>query len=271
MSKQIRSGCILYFFICATVWAQNLGLPQLLTQYEKKSSHRTWNKTSSFIQDKDLPAPFWLTKPEVYKKVQGDRLIPVSVQVTEQKPPVRGVKKSATDPESKKKKLKVNASPQKSLIKHQLKMVAGAWVNVPFQETYNFAKEFKNYLRVSEYVQEVQVIDSKKLMYASTKAFGQTAEFLMQTYVKQKNKKSGQIQWRIVGGLFSGMVVVFDFKDVGRRRTEISMTALYKFHKLPLAQFFVEFGLEVIMQKAGAHLRSLVESDYKGSSAGLSL
>ena len=70
------------------------------------------------------------------------------------------------------------------------------------------------------------------------------------------------LQWRIVEGLFRGMIVVFEFQDVGRRKTEISMTALHKFDTLPLPKMFIEFGLEVIMQQAGAKLRSLVEEDF---------
>ncbi len=226
---------VILIFQLSALASVKTGAEKLISTYKRKSIFLNWDKKSPFITGKNLAKPFWLTKPSVFKRVKNDRLIPVMVAVE----PL--VKKGN---------------------KKRLKMVAGAWINVPLKETFNFASKFNNYKRLSKYVKEIKVYEKDKLLYSNTSAYKYFAEFLIQTYVKKPENSKAQIQWLIVGGLFEGMVVVFDFKDVGHRKTQIAMSAYYEFSKLPLAKIFIEFGLEVIMQKAGAQLRSLVEADF---------
>lgn len=224
--------CLLF---CSSVLAAPKGAPSLLKKYAK-SNFKNWDKKSGFYKDSQLPTPYWNEKPAVIKKMFDERYIPISVEAV---------------------KLKVPES------NNVLKMQAGAIINVPLAETLKFASTLKNYTRAKPYVEQIIIYDDKKLMYAKTQAYNYYAEFLVQHAEVPKPEGRAQLQWRVVGGVFEGMSVVFDFKDAEKRRTEIAMTAFYHYKKLPLPDMFIEFGLEVIMKRAGAKLRALAEDDFK--------
>lgn len=227
---------IFLFIPAVALTAKPDGPVKLRSIYAKDKALSSWDKSAPFIATKDIPEPYWIKKPRVVKKMFDSRYIPVSVEVLE---------------------------PTKAKGKKTLKMQAGAIINVPLKETMRFASNLKNYTRAKPYVEKIEIYDSEKLMYAKTQAYDYYAEFLVQHMQATMPEKQAQLQWRIVGGLFKGMTVVYDFKDVGNRKTQIAMSALYKFKKMPLPKLFIEFGLEVIMQRAGAKLRALAEDDFK--------
>lgn len=212
------------------------GYLTLVKQYEKLSPYKEWNKKSQFIKQTKIAATFWRNNPTLKDTILTKGLVVGAVKLNESK-----------------------QNSVKTLIMQSIGVV-----NVPLKQSFEFASNLENYTRMSKYIEKIQVYKTKKLLYARTRAFNYYAEFLVQTMQIKPNNEGAQLQWRVVGGLFEGMVIVFNLRPLNEHKTEVVMTAKYKFKTLPLPlpKFFVEFGLEVIMQETGKELSKLLEADY---------
>ncbi|MCB0420229.1 MAG: hypothetical protein KDD61_04490 [Bdellovibrionales bacterium] len=147
----------------------------------------------------------------------------------------------------------------------KLYMLAKEHLNVYADQAFHAIKEFEFFSEMKPYVRKKEWDSKKKELYLHGEAFDYHAHLWMQFYymkktLKGQTKPQYEIHWRHTKGLFQGMTGVVVLKDVGRRTCEISMTTRFNFDKLPLPEFFVEFGLEVILQKMAFQVRKYVHS-----------
>ncbi|RME16775.1 MAG: hypothetical protein D6797_03825 [Bdellovibrio sp.] len=177
-------------------------------------------------------APFWRVKPKVYQKILENRSIVVSVKTQ----PLKGGL-------------------------HQLYMQGAGIVSAPLKYCFAQARQFENLKKVSSYIVSARFHSKSQRLYLHTKAYGFHAQMLMQIYVAP----SAFIHWKVVAGSFTGLRGVFVFKSVGAEKTELSLTAIYPYKTLKMPHFFVEFGLEVILQKVAWKMRRFIEERYKQS------
>ena len=178
--------------------------------------------------------PFWKAKEKVYKRVAEQREVVVSVKVN-----------------------KLSGSTK------ELVMQGAGHASTPLDFTYQEAKKFENFPKMSGYVRETQYTPQTKQLFMHSEAFGYHARMLFQLDFKESDEKRKVISYKIISGVFAGMQGELAFEDVGRRKTEISMTGVYPFEKLPVPAFFAEFGLEVILQKMATRIRAYVEEQYQ--------
>lgn len=147
--------------------------------------------------------------------------------------------------------------------KKTLSMVAVERVPVYADQAFEAIKEFEFFAEMKPYVVKKEWNPKKKSLYLHGQAFDYQAHLWMEFYYQKVPRTTGQtpryqIHWRHTRGLFQGMTGIVAIEDVGRRMGEISMTTRYNFDKLPLPQFFVEFGLEVVLKKMAYQVKKYI-------------
>lgn len=181
-----------------------------------------------------LEKPFWDRKPGELPKILKDRKIPVAVK-----------------------------SEEKADGKHHLRLQGIGEVSAPFEYTKKWTTNFNQLARVSDYAREVKWSPLSRRLYLHTEAFGYHAR--MRLKVDQKDsEKARELNFQVVGGVFTGMKGVLKVHDHGFSKSLVSIDAHYDYTKWVLPKLFLEFGLEVVLQKFAGSLRALIEKDFKG-------
>lgn len=197
---------------------------------------------SSCLASADLlpesPA-FWKTKEKVYKKIRDERAIIVSVQA----------------------KKNLDKVPLEPYILH---LTGGGHMNVPVQFAYEKAKDLSNLKKVSSHIVESKYNANDQTLFLHTVAFGYHATLKMKMVFKNATE-SPAIEFDVIEGVFLGLKGRVVFGEIALTKTEVGYFAGYRYKNLPFPKFFVEFGLEVVMQKVAGLLRSHIESEYLGS------
>src|SRR5690606_9420349 len=82
--------------------------------------------------------------------------------------------------------------------------------------------------------------------------------------IRQKDQKDGRtLQFKIVSGALSGLTGQLQAKDAGFLKTHVSLVSAYDYQKWLLPKLFLEFGLEIVLEKFSQRLRTLIEEDFK--------
>jgi ribosome-associated toxin RatA of RatAB toxin-antitoxin module len=120
-------------------------------------------------------------------------------------------------------------------------------------------QDFAQYPQISEYIRSVQWQPDRGHLEMKTEAYGYRATLEMQV-ASGRNEGREEIRFRVIDGVFRGMTGLVSFQDMSPKQSEISLTAAYDFVKLPMPKFFLEFGLEVALQRMAGALRNHVEN-----------
>jgi hypothetical protein len=187
--------------------------------------------------------PFWKAKPKVYKKIREEREIIVSVKTIDDK--------SAVSP----------APP------HIMRLFGGGTIAVPKGFAFKQAKNFKNLEKMSEHIKTAQWNEKTQTLFMHSEAFNYHARMNMQVKFTESPEKDG-IHFKIISGIFTGMEGRIEFAALpltaGKgESSEIALAAGYRYSKFPIPAFFLEFGLEVVMQKIAGRMRTFIEEEYK--------
>lgn len=199
---------------------------------------------SSAALEKALPpllpveTPFWKAKPKVYAKIRDENAIIVSVNAAEEK-----------------------ADPKKPNI---MRMQGGGIISTPQQFAFDRSRDFSNLKKVSSHVRRADYNAKDQTLDLRTEAFNYTA--IMKLKIERvENSSEKAIAFKVIEGHFLGMEGKVSFIEVTPIKSEIGFSAGYRYDKLPFPQFFVEFGLEVVIQKIAALLRTNIENQYQES------
>ena len=183
------------------------------------------------------PQPaFWKTKEKVYKKIREERAIIVSVNVIE-------------DAQTDVKKPKI------------LQMTGGGHIGVPQKFAYDQARNFSNLKKVSSHIREANYNANDQTLYLHTEAFNYHAKMKLKLDFKETETEN-QLRFTVIEGLFLGMQGQVIFSEIEPLKSEIGFFAGYRYKDLPMPQFFVKFGLEVVIQKISGLLRSYIENEF---------
>ncbi len=179
---------------------------------------------------------FW-RKPKYFHKIEEDRAILVSVR----------------------------SSKIKQTERQSLKMEGAGMVSRTLEQSYSTLKQFSRWKEMSDYIQSSTYDPATKILKLHLLAFRYHAYLNMRIFFDEKDPSPKALRFLVLDGAFKDMAGVLEFKDHGRRKTEISMTVYDEFDKLPLPQFFIEFGLEVVFQKMAERMRSFIEKEHPRS------
>ncbi len=188
--------------------------------------------------------PFWRAKPKVFKKVTEDRQIVVSVDAE---------------------KLPDNL-PTKSI----LHMEGGGLVDTDAAATFAEAQNYDELKKVSDHVLEVRVGPAPQDLFLHTAAFDYHARMTMRVTAETSADGVRHLRFMVLEGNFKGMTGDFSFAEyvpeaasLSKRGTLMGFHADYGYSVLPMPQFFVEFGLEVVLQRVASRMRTFLEEKLK--------
>ena len=189
---------------------------------------------STFPRARLPKKPFWERKERIYKKMVDERAIYVSVKTVDNKAP-------APKP-------------------RRLKILGAGVIHRPRSVTREKLVQYDKWSGIHESIRVSTWTPATKRLFLHMEAFDYHAKMILQVEA-EKRENEDWIHMKVVQGSFEGMTVGFRMKDAKSRKTEVAMTANYDFEKLPMPQFFVVFGLEVVFQKIAEKMRLFVERD----------
>ncbi len=189
----------------------------------------------SSAQVQSLTPPDWFTKAKTRQRIAEDLDVIVKVNRHDLPNPV---------------------------LKNELEMSGLGLALLPRSQAFALAKDFNNLKNASDYIKEIKYDPQTKRLFMHSEAFGYSARMLMDIdFVSTKN--SNEIHFVIVDGVFKSMKGVIILKDFEHRGTEVNFLARYQYEKLLIPSFFVEFGLEVVIQKVAVRFRNFIEEKGK--------
>lgn len=186
----------------------------------------------------DFHNPFWRKKIEVQKRMQNEDLIVVSAKT----------EKIRNDPKL-----------------YEMRVVAGGDVDVPQDFAFEQISNYEDLKKADNHFVEVHYNKDQKKVEIGIEALGYRADMVIRVFeVERKTPqgKSREIHWLCVEKQFKGMKGVFQVLEIGRQKSEISMTAEYSAEKLPLPKVLMGFGLEVIGRQVANQLKRYIVQKY---------
>lgn len=180
-------------------------------------------------------APFWKTKPKVYRRITDHNEIIVAVKTA-----------PTADPKA----------------PHNLVMAGGGRIAVPLDFAFQRATDFPSLVKMSDHIKEIKIIDPGKEIYIHTAAFGYHAKMWLKIKLHSDSSHAA-IDFNVVKGEMTGMAGTISFDKKALEKTEIGIQSHYAFSELPIPRFFAEFGLEVVLQKMAGRIRSYLQSQYE--------
>lgn len=177
-------------------------------------------------------APFWKTKAKVYQRIQNREVI-VSVRSTsDSSPPL-----------------------------HTLHVEGGGQVRAPRDFVFGMAQKYDELAKMSDYITRSNYNVETHVLDLRIEAFSHTAD--MQVELKAfAEEEPLRIAYRIVSGPLQGYAGSVTFAAVNAGKSEVGISGEYKYDQFPIPRFFLQFGLEVVMQKMAWRLRSSVEEKW---------
>ncbi|MEZ4871671.1 MAG: hypothetical protein R2827_05365 [Bdellovibrionales bacterium] len=134
-------------------------------------------------------------------------------------------------------------------------------IHMPPSEAAKAAIQYETLKKLSNVINSMQYDAKQKRLVLNTSAFNYTARFIINVE-HHLDEKSPRIVWNVVGGFFSGMKLQFVFSPIEGRKSQIALYGVHRYKSLGIPKFFIEFGMEVIMQQAAKRLRALLEEDF---------
>jgi hypothetical protein len=180
--------------------------------------------------------PFWRTKEKVYKRLNEDRYVAVSVK---------------------------RLAHRENGPAHELELLGAGISETPLAFTFSETKRFENYPKMSDMIKRAHFNPENRMLDLTAAAYGYKAELKVKLDFREDRPERREILFCVIQGAFKGLSGVLRLEDLERRKTEISMTGRMAFEKLPFPEFFVRFGLEVALKSVATRMRAFIESVYQ--------
>jgi hypothetical protein len=138
-------------------------------------------------------------------------------------------------------------------------------VNVPVKFAWQEIKDFSNLKKISKVFRKVKYVPKTNMLYLNLDLdFGVIKkQIYVAAHLQYKTQgTSNEIHWINKDGFLVGMKGVIHCEDVGRRKTEIFMTAEYKKGKISIPGWIMSFGMESVLHYVATRLRSVLEEKY---------
>jgi hypothetical protein len=178
-----------------------------------------------------MPKAFWERDPSLLEKVSTSNQILVSVKSNSQK------------------------------VGQQLTLQGVGHIKAPVSYVKEWVSHYEHLKRVSEYVIEAKWNDSQKQLFLHTAAFNYHAR--MNISVREVDaSQSRTLSFVILSGVFQGLTGELRVSSVGFQKSQVALLAVHDYKKWILPKLFLEFGLEVVLEKFSKRLRGLIEEDF---------
>jgi hypothetical protein len=176
--------------------------------------------------------PFWKAKEKIYSRIQDGEVI-VSVKSAEPRPPMA----------------------------HRVSFAGGGQAKVPRDFLFGYARDFEKMALMSGAIDKAAYHKDTGTMDAHVSSFGYHADMVIAIQADEGDPK--KINFEILKGPVKGMRGSLHFTSLAATKSEVGMNGEYGYDKFPLPKFFLEFGMEVVLQKMAVRLRNAAEKAFR--------
>jgi hypothetical protein len=180
-------------------------------------------------------SPFWRSKQKIYQRVLEGEVI-VSSRSAEPVPP----------------------------LKKRIEFDGGGLVRKECADVFAYAQDYERVARESGWVREVSFDSATKLLSVEISALGRTGRAKIEVSSVQEPRR---VVFKIREGSFTGLLAQIDFVELGSSRCEVGISGDYGYDRFVLPQFFLNFGLEVMLRKMATRLRDEVQRSQESVNA----
>ena len=185
------------------------------------------------LADPAQALPFWRTKPKVYERIQNREVI---VSVT------------TSDSDSK-------SRP------HLLHVHGGGQTVATCEFTYAQSLQPQNLTLATSYVTASTYDEKTHHAQLTLAAFSHEAHLEVELEPLPEPEPR-RLRFKILSGPLTGFSGEMIFTEIKAQHCEVGISGQYLYDRFPLPKFFIEFGLEVVLQRMASRLRAFVEDRY---------
>jgi len=176
--------------------------------------------------------PFWKAKEKVYTRIENGEVI-VSVRSERHE----------------------SQSPPNQMI-----VGGGGWVKAPVEFVFEKVQDYTGLAKASDYIKSVEYDETRKKLNFVISAFTHQSRFVLAMHADPDAKTIAML---VEEGPLTGFRLRLSFAPVRGGKTEIGIQGEYGYDRFPIPRLFLEFGMEVVLQRMAGHMRSYVERAYK--------
>lgn len=170
--------------------------------------------------------PFWRAKEKVYQRIENREVI-VSVR-----------------------------SETAERGRHRLSIRGGGQVSAPCDEVFKSAQDYETMAKASGYVDRAQFHPETSILEARIAAYGLKSDLSM-----KMNASDPVLAYEILSGPMKGLKGRFEFLKAGKK-CDVGMDGEFSYEKFPIPEFFLRFGMEVMLQRMAGKVRAFAEERY---------
>lgn len=185
--------------------------------------------------------PFWRRKEKIAARIRDERYVAVAVNTRK---PLTVLTK-----------------------KQELYLLGAVQVDAPMDFAYVQAQHFEAYPKMSSMIKSSKWEPAQQHLELVMEAFKYRARLKMKIDMPPGEASHRDIRFCVIEGNFTGMGGLVRLEKLAGPKSQISLTALQGFDKLPMPGFFLEFGMEMAMQIAAGKIRGFVEEAYRHDKA----
>ena len=173
--------------------------------------------------------PFWRAKEKVYSRIQNREIV-----------------------------VSVRAAPRTSGMKNLLSIAGGGQVDAPCAFVFAASKDFEAFARQTGYVDRAKFDPVTQILEARLSAYGLKADIAFKMVAGDS-----AMTYAVLKGPMTGMKGEFKFIPAGAAKCDVGIDGEFAYDKFPVPQFFLSFGMEVMLQRMAGRLRSYSEELYQ--------
>lgn len=159
----------------------------------------------------------------------------------------------------------------KSAPKDQGKLLlaqGGGRVNAPAEFTFQRAQEYDQLPRLSGFIEEAAFNKEAQELTIKVSAYGYRDKFRIKLDIRDKLDPK-EVGYSVIEGTLKGFSGLFWFQPLDGKTSEVGLEGRLEYKEIPIPKIFLEFGMEVVMQRLAGKLREYAEGQWKKKEANL--
>lgn len=157
---------------------------------------------------------------------------------------------------------KVSVRSIKQPIDHRLIMNGVVNIKVPSGYFWKELQNLENFQKASSHITSIKHDQGQKFAVMQFSAYGYyTRESMRVSYTE--DEKYYYINFLVKLGFFKGANAQMKLLKKTQRNTDVSVQVIYNYKQWPVPKLFLEFGIEVVLQKMASTVKTFLQDKYK--------
>jgi hypothetical protein len=137
----------------------------------------------------------------------------------------------------------------------------GGRVAAPAAFTFRRALEFNQLPKLSGYIEAADFDEKARELIIKVGAYGYHGKMRLKLDIRDRTPQ--EIGFNVIEGSLKGFNGLFWFETLGAKTSEVGLEGDLSYEKIFVPKIFLEFGMEVVLQRLAGKLRQYVEDEYK--------